>query len=40
MMLMHRDHSLFAGIFGPMREFIGALKGHGRKPEAQAGVMP
>ncbi|MFI4979459.1 MAG: DUF3861 domain-containing protein [Nevskiales bacterium] len=39
-MLMHRDHPLFAGIFGPMREFIGVLKARGKQPEAPAGVMP
>lgn len=39
-MLMHRDNPLFAGILGPMRAFIGALKGHGKKLDQPADVLP
>ena len=39
-MLMHRDDPLFAGIAGPLREFIGVLKARGKEPEPVGDVLP
>ncbi len=39
-MLMHRDDPLFAGIAGPLREFIGVPKVRGRQPEPRATSCP